>query len=994
MINFSRVIFTLVLVGCTIFSTKPDAYEIPSSQKETTSEESSFYTIIPDKATTPLLSPTLQDRKTLKIKLANGLEAILISDPDAEQSAAALVVETGSWEEPDNHPGLAHFLEHMLFLGTKSYPEEGEYHQYIAQHGGLDNAFTMNDATAYIFSINNDAFEGALDRFSNFFKEPLLSPSGVSRELHAIDQEYAKNIENDSFRQEQVLKLFTRSDHPERIFHMGNSKSLSNTTPDTLREWFQKHYSSNIMKLAVYSNLPIDKLKQLVVLDFKDIPNNGRAPFHFDIPINGNDVSQSILFIEPVQNIRRLSIRWELPAIYAQMNDSHPERVLCYILGHEGNESLLAQLKRENLGTALSCGRDYQSREDIILYVEIELTEEGLKKYPLVVERVYQTLAMLKQNGIPRSIVEEARKQDQLDYQYQERRSAFKEAMYHAMRLRNEDIDTYPERNELITKYSQEDIENLISTLTPAKARIIITAPYRETRVKSTGTEPWMNVKYAQKSIPKAMMAQWESAKPHPAIKLPSPNPYLPENLALVSAAAASQKREPLSNRGAPRNPVELINNQWGTIYFAQDNLYHVPKSATILSIRTPAITPANPASIALSEVYAKCVKDSLDNAIYYAQLAGLNFTIKSDDNGNGIRLQVVGYNDKAGAFLETIADALKSPSCDETNFLRYKDSLLRSYADKTLDSPVEQSIDILKNIIYKDYATAKEKETALKKMTFDEYKLFVDKLYESNYIEGIFYGNLTAEQAQTAITKLRDSLGGNPYPKEKHFKKELLLLQPKDGPYFWEQTINAQGNATFLAIEAGKASYDQRAAQQILMQAIREPFFYELRTVQQTGYLVFSGSEEVLGELLSYFTVQSNTYDTRDLLARFELFIESYLREISTQIPQQHFEVLREALTIQMKQPPKELAEMAELFYELAFTYNKAFERPAQRIEAFENLTYDSFLDYARKTLGHANRRRLAILVRGTFPNQTPFFYERVRNRSTLREAGQFVSE
>ncbi len=51
-----------------------------------------------------------------------------------------------------------------------------------------------------MFSINNAAFEEGLDRFSNFFKEPLFNPSGVSRELQAIDQEYAKNLENDDVR--------------------------------------------------------------------------------------------------------------------------------------------------------------------------------------------------------------------------------------------------------------------------------------------------------------------------------------------------------------------------------------------------------------------------------------------------------------------------------------------------------------------------------------------------------------------------------------------------------------------------------------------------------------------------------------------------------------------------------------------------------------------------------------------------------------------------
>ena len=59
------------------------------------------------------------------------LEAYLISDPGVHESAAALAVEAGSWQDPKEYPGMAHFLEHMLFMGTTAYPNESEYMHYI-----------------------------------------------------------------------------------------------------------------------------------------------------------------------------------------------------------------------------------------------------------------------------------------------------------------------------------------------------------------------------------------------------------------------------------------------------------------------------------------------------------------------------------------------------------------------------------------------------------------------------------------------------------------------------------------------------------------------------------------------------------------------------------------------------------------------------------------------------------------------------------------------
>ena len=112
---------SLALLMTTLFST-------PSYEK------------VEDQCTLKILTPTLSERKTAKIRLANGLEAYLISDPGVHESSAALAVEAGSWQDPKEYPGMAHFLEHMLFMGTKAYPNEKEYMQYIRDHGGNVNA--------------------------------------------------------------------------------------------------------------------------------------------------------------------------------------------------------------------------------------------------------------------------------------------------------------------------------------------------------------------------------------------------------------------------------------------------------------------------------------------------------------------------------------------------------------------------------------------------------------------------------------------------------------------------------------------------------------------------------------------------------------------------------------------------------------------------------------------------------------------------------------
>ena len=151
-----------------------------------------------------VIKSSIDDREYRAITLPNALRALLISDATSSRAACSLAVHAGSLLDPVNVPGLAHFNEHMLFLGTKKYPAESEYSEYLASHGGSSNAYTDNEDTVYYFDINVDNLDEGLERFSDFFVAPLFSQSATGRELNAIDSEHSKNINNDGFRLYQV----------------------------------------------------------------------------------------------------------------------------------------------------------------------------------------------------------------------------------------------------------------------------------------------------------------------------------------------------------------------------------------------------------------------------------------------------------------------------------------------------------------------------------------------------------------------------------------------------------------------------------------------------------------------------------------------------------------------------------------------------------------------------------------------------------------------
>ena len=136
------------------------------------------------------------DKRTYKfIQLENKMRCILIQDDEADMSSASLSVSgVGAASDPKEFYGTAHFLEHMLFMGSEKYPEQNDYSTYIKDNGGYSNAFTGMNYTNYHFEVSNQAFEGALDRFSMFFTCPLLKEDSAEKEMNAVDSEYNMSL--------------------------------------------------------------------------------------------------------------------------------------------------------------------------------------------------------------------------------------------------------------------------------------------------------------------------------------------------------------------------------------------------------------------------------------------------------------------------------------------------------------------------------------------------------------------------------------------------------------------------------------------------------------------------------------------------------------------------------------------------------------------------------------------------------------------------------
>lgn len=937
------------------------------------------YEIIENKAELPLFNPSLAERKTLKIRLDNGLEAYLISDPKAEQSAAGLSVEAGSWQDPKEYAGMAHFLEHMLFMGTAAYPNESEYMQFIADNGGLVNAATWPDHTVYMFSVNNEAFSGALDRFSHFFIDPLFSVSCIERELHAVDQEHAKNVEHDGWREYMIFKETGNPAHPISAFSTGNAKTLSGIPQEALKKWYQQYYTARHMHLVMISPLPLDKMTALVVKGFSGVRDTEIPTQSFPSQMASKAQLGHKLYIKPVKDLRRLSLTWEIPQEFAGDKERRAVELVAYALQNQSEKSLLEELKREKIAEDLDVSADRFGKNEMLLRIDIALTKDGVSQMDTAILRCYQAIARLKEKGIPFYLFDEMERTSRLDYQYQSRKEAFEFITKTANAMIYENIETYPEKTEIPYTYDPEFLSAFINTLTPEKCIYVIQADPQVTEVALDKKEKWMNAEYTIKDIPQTTLAAWTKARTNPQIDLPPSNPFIPTQITPVSQESSQSEV-----------PVLIADDVGAKIYYAEDKKYLVPEISAFFSLKTPLID-GSPRKSVLSDLYTKALTDKLSSTLFFSRAAGLNPSFSNDDLKFTISVQ--GFSEKAPMLLKNIFQALKNVTPTQDQFEIYKQSLLSLYDNSSKELPVKQAKELLASMISKQTPTNADKLEAIKSVTYEDFISFSHSLFKKSYTEGLVYGSLSQDETESLWADLKKTLSSTPYTKTEQIKKQILVLPEKQGPYYIMQHTQRQGNGVILVLQEGSFTFPKRAAQQILAKALHDGFFDTLRTKQQTAYIAQAWDVEIERQLLQFFAVQSNSHHPSELIARFELFIEDFVKNLPERISKERFENIQSMLITTLQMPPENLSAMGARLYLLAFEYGGNFDWYEKRIDSMKALTYDQLLKTTREFLSRDNQRRLAVLVEGQLPPENHCRYERV-TKEDICELGTYTTK
>lgn len=303
--------------------------------------------------------------------LPNGLRVTLRQAPGLKRSAAALRVAAGSHDVPLEWPGLAHFLEHLLFLGTERFPTDQALMAYVQSHGGQVNASTRERTTDFFFELPTSAFSAGLERLSDMLAHPRMNPDDQLREREVLDAEFVAWSQDPAAQQERALYEGLPATHLLRGFHAGNRNSLKVELPafqQALKDLHQQFYRTGQMTLSLVGPQSIEELRVLA------------QRFAAALPV-GDKVEQVAPLPLTVKSYQQVGERSShLLFAFEALPDSSAEALafLCHWLNSAKPGSLLAHLQQQRLADGLKAVPLYQFAGQALLHLQLTASVESL----------------------------------------------------------------------------------------------------------------------------------------------------------------------------------------------------------------------------------------------------------------------------------------------------------------------------------------------------------------------------------------------------------------------------------------------------------------------------------------------------------------------------------------------------------------------------------------------------------------------------------------
>ena len=882
--------------------------------------------VVTDIAFADIRKSPIDEKSYRYFQLDNELKVVVVSDPTADKAAVSLDVAAGSGTDPQQWPGMAHFLEHMLFLGTEKYPESGEYQAFIQQNGGSTNAFTAYDHTNYFYDIDPDFLDASMDRFAQFFISPLFTEQLVERERNAVDSEYYARRTDDFRRTWSARKMAFNAEHPITHFSIGNNQTLADkdeqSVRDALIEFHSNHYSANIMTLAVLGKESVDVLEQRVRALFSDIPNKKIAPFQASVPLYAENSLPKLLEVKTLKQKYSLNLIFSLPEIRSHYA-TKPLHYLSNLLGHEGRNSLLSELKAKNWVEFLSAGAELNHPEGSSFTISIRATALGFENWENIVASIMTYIRLVEQKGIEQWRFDELADLSELNFDYLQNNEASDYVVFLSSSLQEYPAQELLTASYLLSDYDATLIENFTRQLSPENLLVTLVSSEFDSPTKTN----YFNTPYKLSELPESLSQRLQNIEPQLADSmLPEPNPFIPQSTNLKAVTSNSE------------NPIMLVDEENFKFLFKNDLEFNAPRASTYVSIRS-AIAGKSARAEVLAQLYTKILREQLNEELYPATLTGLSFEVYS--HLRGISIRITGFDDKQEVVLSRILDEL-FVDLDPAVFAQKKKAMIDKFNNEKYDTPYLKLYDQANDLLVEKSWPNSLLLEQLKTVELTDVEAFQEEFFKTIDVVGLSHGNVDESDAKRLVEVIKARLTDK-YQLQT-VKQSRVVDLPAGSKTMVSLALEHEDAAVVLFKQGqGKTSAD-RASMYMLYQLIEAPFFHQLRTTEQLGYIVSASPYVNLNVPYIAMIIESPTTSVAKIIERIDAFITQFELSLS-QLSDTEFEAVKKGLIIKIDKKDDTLENRSNRYWAEIDRGNYDFDSRKQLLTAISALSREQII-------------------------------------------------
>ncbi|KAH8365582.1 hypothetical protein KR093_002263, partial [Drosophila rubida] len=937
------------------------------------------------------------DKKQYRmLTLSNGLSAILISDPLPQESsstnsmpnqsptrqsststleqyhgklaACAVLVGVGSFSEPFEYPGMAHFLEHMIFMGSKKYPEENAFDSYIARCGGFSNAHTENEDTCFYFEVEEQYLDKTMDMFMNLMKAPLMLPDSMARERSAVQSEFEQVCLVDEVRRDQLLASLASEGYPHRTFSWGNLKSLKEMVNDehlhqTLHDFQRKHYGANRMNVCLQAALELDELEELLVRHCSTIPQSGAPPLDVS-NFSYNEAFQErfykeVLLVQPMEDVCKLELTWVLPPMRNYYR-CKPDAFIAHLLGYEGVGSLCSYLRRRLWCMSVMSGVGSGSFDTNSIYslfnICIHLTDDGFAHLDEVVAATFAWIRLINDCNTLDVPYGELQQIADNNFRFQIEMPSMDnvQSIVEGMRfLPPKDALT---GNQLYFEYDHAALQMVRQHLSEFNFNIMISSHIRYEHHDYDRREPWFGTYYTNIAIPEKWQEMWYNPVHHPELQLPQRNPFVTTDFTLQWLHAGKPHLS--------RRPKALIRNDVCELWFRQDDTFLLPDGYINIYLITP-IMRQSPRDYVAGVLFTYLVEFYIAEQLYPALMAGLTYGLDAAEKG--LVLRVSGYNQKLHLLVNIIINVMKNLEVDIAQVISFKELKKRQLFNAAINGK-SLNLDLRLSVLEKMRYTLIDKYEIIDKITVDDILRFRDNFYKQMYVQALIQGNFTEQEARNITQNILDTYNNQKVENLEEQHNSIMQL-PLGEHYLRVKTLNHDDPNTLIVnyYQIGPATIKMEAMLDLVDLIAEEPFFNQLRTKEQLCYSL--GIFQRIGYGIMAYMLIINTQETKFSADYVDKRLEAFRLRVPiiiSELTDDEFAQMKEAIVNNKRLGDLGLHDEMMRNWSEIVSMDYAFNRNEIQIQSLQSVTKNEILEFLRNNEAN-NLRKLSVQVVGS---------------------------